>query len=112
MNFFSTETILFQYKKLREFLFSMWQNASVFFLIDLLFAAITAIIIYLFSVVSSYVLNKWIIVPEYLINDSLYRFCLIYFVAIAVISIWWHIRFVFRYKPSENKNNSSEQKKN
>ena len=41
MNLLSAETILLQYKKLCEFLFSMWQNASVFFLIDLLHPCLT-----------------------------------------------------------------------
>ncbi len=72
MNLLSAETVLLQYKKLREFLFSMWQNASVFFLIDLLFGAITTIIIYVFLVVSTYVFGEWIILPEYLVNESLY----------------------------------------
>ena len=105
------ESKLFKDSVLGKYIILIWNGALIFFLLDLLFGAITTIILY--AVMNSILLfgQPWNIIPEGYLGKTTVAFCLLYTISIATVAWWRHFSLIMNHAKNVNILSNQGQKK-
>lgn len=77
-----------------KYIIWIWNGAILFFLIDLLFGSLVAMIVYLVMIAILWLGQPWIIIPEGYAGKTIALLCLIYVISLAIVAWWRHFRMI------------------
>ena len=77
-----------------KYMISIWNGAVLFFLIDLLFGSLIAILVYIVMKAILWLGQPWTIIPAGYTDRSIALFCLIYLISLAIVAWWRHFRLI------------------
>jgi hypothetical protein len=91
-----------------KYMMTIWRGDILFFLIDLLFASLVALIVYAIMMIIVWLGQPWATIPAGYIGKAMAMFCIIYVISIAIVAWWRHFIFIIRHAKHTSVNGADE----